>query len=100
MYKEEQEVPGAGGASAAGYGDQDRRPDSSREADTAGPDAEGFGAEPGAARFAFLGRIKALFEQECPGIVSCADVLAPAARDAIGVILSRTFPCPPEYIEY
>jgi peroxidase len=43
--------------------------------------------------FAFLDRVKALLEHECPGVVSCVDVLALAAHDAIGTIVSRPFPC-------
>ena len=33
--------------------------------------------------FAFLDRVKAVVEQECPGVVSCADVLAVAAEESV-----------------
>lgn len=36
--------------------------------------------------FDFIDRIKDILESECPGVVSCADVIALTARDAVQVI--------------
>ncbi|KAJ3679399.1 hypothetical protein LUZ60_017410 [Juncus effusus] len=44
--------------------------------------------------FGFIDAIKSIVEKECPGVVSCADILALAARDAVGVIGGPTWKVP------
>ncbi|KAJ6807126.1 peroxidase 27-like [Iris pallida] len=42
--------------------------------------------------FAVIDRVKAKLEKACPGVVSCADILAVAARDAVALSKGPSYP--------
>ena len=43
--------------------------------------------------------IKAALEKRCPGTVSCADILAIAARDAVSLVCCYLRSLPPSFLE-
>ncbi|KAJ4976783.1 hypothetical protein NE237_001889 [Protea cynaroides] len=44
--------------------------------------------------FTFIDGVKSLLEKECPGVVSCADIVALVARDAVSTIGGPTWEVP------
>lgn len=41
--------------------------------------------------FEIIDQIKNAVERACPGLVSCADLVAIAARDSVGIVSTRRF---------
>ncbi|GAB4842943.1 Probable peroxidase 61 [Ancistrocladus abbreviatus] len=58
-----------------------------------GPDSEKTAPQnAGLGGFVVIDKIKEVLEKRCPGVVSCADILNLATRDAVHLVCSLSFP--------